>query len=126
MRRTAAIVLLVVFSFSLIPAGLFAHTESSLPTCCRRDGKHHCSMKSMSDVPSQPSGTALRDAGRKCPLYPLGNATPAVAKASTPRPANGLAVPILHPFAEAERTEALYRISFNRGWQKRGPPSPLS
>ena len=40
MRRVPAILLLAVFSFSLISPALFAsETESNLPACCRRDGK---------------------------------------------------------------------------------------
>ena len=35
--------LLALFSFSLIsPAVLASDADSKLPACCKRNGKHHC------------------------------------------------------------------------------------
>jgi hypothetical protein len=42
-RRFAAILLLALFSVSLIEPGLMADV-SKLPACCRRGGQHHCTM----------------------------------------------------------------------------------
>lgn len=126
LRRASAILLLVVFSFPLISPMLFARSESTLPACCRRDGKHHCSMESKADSP-QPSGaSALEGAPSRCPLFPKGSTMPSAGKTSVPRPAWLLQAPVRSYPAATEQTEARYRISFSRVWQKRGPPSLFS
>lgn len=126
MRRAPAILLLLVFSFSLIPPAVFADSESKLPACCRRDGKHHCSMTSVTDGPSRASSLALKGTPTKCPLFPTGKAIPAAGKASVPLPTYVSLAPVLsHPTAVVQ-TEARYRVSFSRAWQERGPPSPVS
>jgi hypothetical protein len=124
MRRALAIFLLVGFSFPLI-APLFASgpSESSLPACCRRDGKHHCTMGATMEgqVPSSD-----RTITERCPYAPFA----------------GLALMLPHAFAAAHRSIAAagpagpaamvgdalagYRISADRTRQKRGPPSHLS
>jgi hypothetical protein len=44
-RRVLAIGLLSLFSLSLIPPSAFASDpEAGLPACCRRNGKHHCTL----------------------------------------------------------------------------------
>src|SRR3954453_3105213 len=47
MRRTFAISLIFIFC---LPVGMLLAKgleEDPLPTCCRRDGKHHCAMTAM-------------------------------------------------------------------------------
>jgi hypothetical protein len=63
LRRLWAIFLLALFSFSLIGPTVAADSDSNLPACCRRFGKHHCSM---SGNPS--SGPAARSA--RCAAFP--------------------------------------------------------
>jgi hypothetical protein len=41
---------------------------SDLPACCRREGKHHCSMGATNGAPS--SGPAAAAQTEKCPLFP--------------------------------------------------------
>jgi hypothetical protein len=124
--RASAILLIVSFSFSLISPILSSNGESKLPSCCRRDGKHHCSMMSTTASGSQESGGEIKGTRTRCPLYPAGKAAPASAKATTPRPGFVLEAPVWsHPAAVAQ-TEARFRLSFGRAWQKRGPPSLLS
>jgi hypothetical protein len=122
-RRVCAIGLLVLFSSSLIPLALFADSPGSkLPACCRRDGKHACSMM---DAQDEPSG--IRISGKlRCTSYPKGDAAPGAGTIFTPQPrAAGISVVVVR-LRLAEQTEARYRVAFSRGWQKRGPPSLLS
>ena len=65
MRRRFAILLLALFSFSLLSPAFGGDSEANLPACCRRSGKHHCSMGA--DAPR--SGVAFTANG-KCPNYP--------------------------------------------------------
>jgi hypothetical protein len=117
-RRVQAILLLVAFSFPLISLPLLAfRAEAKLPACCRRDGKHKCSMKSM-------PGNGLTLKGQsKCPLYPSGKASLAVAKLGVAVPAVAVEAPLVDFAAPAAQTEARYRVSYSRTSQKRGPPS---
>jgi len=65
-RRLFAILLVALFSFSLIAPALSSGAETNVPECCRRAGKHHCSLGSGSALPSGP----VFNAGGHCPLYP--------------------------------------------------------
>ena len=123
MRRVPAILLVFVFSFSLIGPALFVDAESNLPACCRRDGKHHCGMtdRDMAETPS--SGAAVDALRAKCPFFPSGGAVlpqPGAALLAASQPAG---ISIVSQIAAPAQAEAGYRISFNRFHQKRGPPS---
>jgi hypothetical protein len=67
MRRILAITLLIAIGSGLV-APVFAATanpQASLPACCRRHGKHHCSMMNLSGSASDPTFQAP-----PCPSYP--------------------------------------------------------
>ena len=126
MRRVPAILLVFVFSFSLIAPALFADAESNLPACCRRDGKHHCGMtdRDMAETPS--SGAAVDALRAKCPFFPNGGAVlpqPGAALLAACHPAG---ISIVSQIAAPAQAEAGYRISLNRAHHKRGPPTLLS
>jgi hypothetical protein len=118
-RRSSAVLLLALFIWSLIsPALSAAEPDSKLPSCCRRAGKHHCAMiGSASDPPLAPVLQASR-----CPSFPTVNVVPlnrfgslsAVSQAS-------FAAPVTHPTLR-QQAQSLYRVSFSRAVQKRGPP----
>ena len=123
MRRMSAILLMALFSFSLIsPAVFVADADSKLPVCCRRGGKHHCTM-----TPSQSessSGPAVQ-AGR-CPFFPTAKAGPASRTVSLPGISQAISAGIASHPASRTQTESLFRISYSRAGQKRGPPTFLS
>jgi hypothetical protein len=117
-RRVPAILLLAVFSFSLIGPAMYASdADSNLPACCRRDGKHHCAMAANRTDSSAPALQAS-----KCPAFPGSLGVPI-------QPTGGLvsvsqavfAAVVSHP-ASQPQVQALYRVSFSRAGQKRGPP----
>jgi hypothetical protein len=119
--------LLIVFSFPLIPAAVFAHAPgSNLPACCRKDGKHGCSMKGMTVHEGSASQVAIKSAPR-CDSFPKAAPFAPVPNAFMPA-ATSPAIPLtLQPLSAVEHAEAYWRVSFSRAWQKRGPPaSPLS
>jgi hypothetical protein len=66
MRRALASLLLAVHSFPLVEGFLFADSESKLPSCCRRGGRHHCAMMAQSE---EPAGIAIASPAR-CASWP--------------------------------------------------------
>ena len=126
MRRVPAILLVFVFSFSLIAPALFVDAESNLPACCRRDGKHHCGMMARDMAAAPSSGLAIDALRTRCPFFPNGGAVlphSGAALLATSQPAG---VSIVSQIAAPAQAEAGYRISFSRSHHKRGPPSLLS
>jgi hypothetical protein len=123
MRRVWAILLLAMFSFSLIEPTAFApDPDSKLPPCCRRDGKHHCAMTA--DQVASSSGPSLR--ADRCAVFPVAQAIPARQAVSLPGVAGVVFAGLLSHPAVTSQTEALCRISYSRAGQKRGPPAPLA
>jgi len=122
-RRTIALSLLTIFGWLMI-APLFApDAEASLPPCCRRHGKHHCMMQMMQRLSgNQPGFTSVSE---KCPCVP---AVAGAIHSSKYKPEAGeqFYADVVRRPACAAQTEALYRVSFLRSNQKRGPPAPLA
>jgi hypothetical protein len=137
-QRVSAVLLLVLFNFSLIATFAPADSESKLAECCRRAGKHHCStmmassmgsmmmQATMQDAMQESSGLAVRPAAGRCPYSPRGGPSSPYGKTPLPRAARtAVASLVSHPAGPAQ-TEARYRVSFSRVRQKRGPPSLLA
>jgi hypothetical protein len=121
--RATAILLLVVFWAGVALPLFSASSDTSVPECCRRTGKHHCMM---TDTMPMTDGIGLRAVPRKCPLCPTGST---VARhpyefATLPGSRQIGAWLFSQPQAKAQ-TEARYRIAYSRARQKRGPPSIL-
>jgi len=115
-----------LFSFSLIGPALFVDADSSLPACCRRDGKHHCTMMNAADPVEAPSGAVVKIWGPRCPSFPTACAFPTDSRTALPVDSQLVFAWVLqHPAVQAQ-AEAGYRVSFGRARQKRGPPSFLS
>jgi hypothetical protein len=115
--RFIAISLLLIFAGDTALLALLADSESSLPACCRRDGKHHCAM-----MEKETAGPSWRTATRKCPLFPKSTVAFFTDQA-VPSPIVCVAGWIASQPADKAQTEVLYRISHSRTRQKRGPPS---
>lgn len=123
MRGIVAVLLVALSGFSSIPFEEFAsQSDSPLPPCCRRGGKHHCTVGA---GPSESSpGPAMQSA--RCSLYPAAKAIPANRTLNLPGISHAMFAGLAsHPHSCAQ-TEALCRISYSRAGQKRGPPTLLS
>ncbi len=115
-RRIFAILLLTVFSFPLI-ALPFADSDAAVPACCRRAGKHHCSMV----VGDSSSGPTL--ARKDCPYLPtLGALSTPVGIALPPDSDSTLAPNCTQSFLSAGRLQIAW-TSPDESHPKRGPPS---
>ena len=121
MRRTLASLLVALFSLPLIFPLLRADAASSVPSCCRREGQHRCSMHSESKYreglsPIQP----------KCSNYPAAIAIPGDRNIAFLKNSPSICASLLHYSSTPAQTEAKYRVSFSRSRQKRGPPALFS
>jgi hypothetical protein len=118
-RRIAATLLLLTFSIALITPVLSASDpESKFAPCCRRNGKHHCVMTGLE---SEPSSVPTLQAPR-CASYPAATVFAANPLVSLPPISMaGIAAPLYHP-AVRPQAQSLWRGSFSRTRQKRGPP----
>jgi hypothetical protein len=121
MRRSASILLILLFGWMLSAPLFFTDAEASLPACCRRAGQHHCLMSTGLDSGYSSHGAHI---GARCPMYPRTAAAVHPASWGEP-PAQSVTAGIYeHPTA-LPQTEARYRTSWIRSRQKRGPPSFL-
>jgi hypothetical protein len=118
MRRTWAVLLVAIFSFTLIgPVALALSPDQKLALCCHRNGKHHClSTQGQGDL----SGPSVQ-MGR-CSLFYGDQTIPPRPTAGAARLAQGIpAAGVSHP-APRPQTESFCRVSFDRRGQERGPP----
>jgi hypothetical protein len=111
-----------LFSFSLISPAVFASdAELRVPACCRRAGEHGCVMKPSQSASSGPSAQA-----DNCRFFPPAKAIPPGRTISLPGISRSIFAGLLSHPASRPQTEALFRISYSRSRQERGPPTPLS
>jgi hypothetical protein len=118
MRRILAVSLLSMISLMLIWPLLAPDAEANLPPCCRRHGKHHCSMME----PLTGSGRGVRSLQEKCPFQRVAK-TSAHTSAYQPEPEARFFATIVSLPERAAQTEALGRIALDRSRLKRGPPA---
>jgi hypothetical protein len=125
LRRLISISLLAIFGLVLFSPLLVDSTESdsTLPACCRKNGKHHCMGMGM-DASATSSQTTPHVATlqEKCPY------SPAVLSVHTSnpytlQPAQAIYAGLMAHPAVIAQTESKLRISLIRSRQKRGPPA---
>jgi hypothetical protein len=127
LRRLLAIALLAVFGLPFVSPlfALSATSGTSLPACCRRDGKHHCAMTGEEAATLSSDTQAFNAPPQQCPYYPASIAIVHGDLFALPAAQAVYAGLIAHPAVVAQ-TESKLRISRARSRQKRGPPSSLS
>jgi hypothetical protein len=126
LRRASAISLLLTICFSLIVPAVFAESQPNLPTCCRKTGVHHCSMASMAKDEAPVGESSVRAIRRSCSAYPVATAVPATAHVAFLKDSSAIFAAPVSRLSIQFQTEVLFRISFSRARQKRGPPIILS
>ena len=108
MRRVIALSLMMLFSWALI-APLFApDADANLPACCRRNGKHHCMMRTMQRLDGNEKG--FTSVSEKCPCCPVGTCA-VYSPIFKPESGEQLFAGVVRHPAIAPQTETLYRIS---------------
>lgn len=118
MRRALTSLLLALLLSQT--AMFFAMGESDLPACCRRFGKHHCSMVGS----GQDDSSSVKLVSPKCPLFPGAVAPGTIAKAAL-LPVHSFAAAPHFPAAPLHEVNSLSRLQLTLFdiAQKRGPPS---
>ena len=129
MRRWIAVVMLVLLGGMYAEPLVAAATndsEANLPACCRRHGKHHCTMMT-SLMEANASGRAqVGVTPERCGMYPRGTAAVGTAVYGAPGVSAAVYAEVVsHPAVQAQ-TEARYRLALDRARQKRGPPSGMA
>lgn len=115
--RIIAMSLLLLSAADLTAPFLMADAQAALPPCCRRDGKHHCAMMDMIDGDGSP-----KFAPSRCPLYSRHVVVATVEQAAAPAEIAIVGGLVFTRPAPSAQTEILYRISYARSRQERGPP----
>lgn len=117
MRRGLAIALSLLFGWLLLlPA--FAAPASSVPACCKRNGKHHCSTR----MHAASNEVGLVSINEKCPCVPQATVA-AQFEFYAPASAGVFCAGLVGEPALSAQAEAGYRVSHFRSRQKRGPPA---
>jgi hypothetical protein len=134
MRRLLSILLFGAILFPVV-APVFtsgAMAESTLPACCRRSGKHQCGMlpaeraaTSSVQASSAPKSVNFDQPLQQCP-YRQRSLAASHLQVFAPGSAAAQATNLLQQPSAAAQAECLWRISFDRSRQKRGPPTLLS
>jgi len=122
-RKLIAIALLAVFGLPSA-SSLFALTprsESNLPACCRRDGKHHCAMSMAEQSGLLSDRSSFSSPLDKCPHCPAAILSAHHPVDFVPSRQAIYAALVSHP-ALAVQAECKRRISLDRARSKRGPP----
>lgn len=123
MRRSIALSLMLLFGLMPMAPLLSPDADANLPACCRRNGRHHCSMRGMGQGGEGQKGFASLT--EKCPCQP-----PATAAVHGPSYGPGGASCFFAgdgcPPAGTAQTRALARISFLCWHLRRGPPALLA
>jgi len=125
MRQVCAVLLLGVFGTSTVAWAVFADRATGLAACCRRDGKHRCEMQATGRQDSS-SGLGVQAASMKCPLFPKVGPLSSCSQEAGLSAAQAIFASLVRHPAVRPQIEALYRVSFSRASQKRGPPVVLS
>ena len=125
MRPALTSLLVTVFSFPLIGPVLLASIASDLPSCCRRNGEHHCAMVDMAGRDRLPAGLSVQARRPKCPLFPKAGFVAVSSKTTLLTVSPRVGPPHLFRLAIQKKNENRPRIAFRDSAQKRGPPVVL-
>jgi hypothetical protein len=120
MRRLLSILLLAAFVLPTIaPLLAFAQApDAGLPVCCRRHGRHHCTMLDTTRAPSAHRIVAV------CPLWPQRALAPSAISHTFTAPAASPALALRTTLTSRTHSIAHRRTARDRSHSQRGPPAP--
>lgn len=124
-RRLLSISLLLLLTLTLVSPLFAASTaDANVPACCRRDGRHQCTMAAAISQRStgNASETETASVHESCPYNPAAPAAISLPFVSD-EIQTAVSAGIVSSSAPLAQTEVSLRISIDRSHQKRGPPS---
>ena len=121
-HRLVALLLTATFTLPLLPVEAGRESEGQLPACCRRDGKHGCGMQKAAATAAA-QGVWMKAKLAVCGQYPSGKSTAATASATVRGKDESFVPAEVSGAAAAAQMEVLWRISYSRYGQRRGPPA---
>jgi len=122
MRRALTLLLLAVLSFPLITSVLLAISAPPLPSCCRRNGSHHCAMLDIAEQRESPAGEVMKARQPRCPLYPTAGVVPAYASSGVLGAAPRVGPPLLSCLKIPRPEGRCSSIALRNSVPQRGPP----
>lgn len=127
MRRLSAITLILLAMLPVVSplAALSSDEDTSIPACCRRHGgkRCHCAMM-MAYLASQLPGTKVMATPVPCPDCPSASPVTEHFQLGLGSALAHLTEVSIHPGIQP-LPEARVRITLDRAWRKRGPPTHL-
>lgn len=128
MRRLLSLGLFLATLLPLLAPMMSAEAaaQAGVPACCRRGGAHHCMGGMVQAVGSSDATPRVRAPRMICPYQQRAMMASHHEQAGvSAAAATGVVKGVRAPGVVAQ-AECLWRISFDRSRQKRGPPSPIS
>ena len=125
MQRLLASLILCIVAWGPLSPLATATAGDPIPACCRRDGKHHCTMSGSTRTEMGATGVYWSKTQSRCPMCPRMIRTNPRTQAGLSASAAVFAAIISHP-AVFSQTQSEYRVSAARSHQKRGPPTDLA
>jgi hypothetical protein len=122
-HRLVALLLTATFTLPLVPFDDGRESEAQLPACCRRDGKHGCGMQKAAAAAAATQGVWMKAKLAVCGQYPSGKSTTATARATVRGKDDSFVPAAVSEAAATPQLEVLWRISYSRYAQRRGPPA---
>lgn len=120
MHRSVASILMLLFSWLIVQPLVASSGELSLPSCCRKSGKHHCMMARTAQTSD--NGAGIKTIAEKCPCCPH-STTASQAQSIAPGTSGAIFAGLVRHPSVCPQTEAGYRVSRSRSQHKRGPPA---
>lgn len=120
-RLTANSLLLILITSLLVPLAL-CFQQSSVPACCRRNGKHHCMSGMSGMMASNDKAPALRTIPSRCPFRSTVATLVPVAQPQVGRTSTSTYVPPSATLARAPESFTL-SASAHFPFSQRGPPT---
>jgi hypothetical protein len=123
-RRIVSISLLLLFVLPLVSPLFAASTaDVNVPACCRRSGKHHCTMVTVAQRSSSDSGKPKTASFQESCPYNLVSLVAIKLPFAPDEIQTSIYAGTVSNSTHSTQAEARFSISFDRSHQKRGPPS---
>lgn len=125
MRKFFAIALLAVFGLPFVSPllAMTAKSETNLPACCRRNGKHNCMMSAAERNQLENNAPAFSSPPEKCPYAPVAILGTHHPTTFSYRARQTIYADLATGAAGTGQTQSKLRIALDRTHGKRGPPA---